>query len=105
MSESGLREIPIYRALNRPELILGCERELILMAGLLAATLIFVAMTFLSAIIGITLWFVSYALFRKMAKADPKMSKLYIKHIRYKAYYPPRSTPFAQGAEWKRGKK
>lgn len=100
-----LRQIPIYRALSRPELILGCEREPILLAGLMTAILIFVASTLLSAVIGVALWFVCFALFRKMAKADPQMSKLYIKHIRYKAYYQPRSTPFAPSALWKRGKK
>lgn len=100
-----LRQIPIYRALSRPELVMGCEREPILVAGLMAATLIFVASTLLSAVIGLVLWFICFALLRKMAKADPHMSKLYIRHIKYKSYYQPRTTPFALSATHKRGKK
>lgn len=102
---SELRSIPIYRALSRPELIAGCEREPILTAGLMAATLIFVSATILSAMIGVLLWLVCFALFRKMVKADPHMSKLYVRHIKYKNYYPAKATPFAPSAEWKRGKK
>lgn len=100
-----LRQIPIYRALNRPELIVGCEREPILVSGLIAATLVFVSATIFSAMIGVALWFVCFGLFRKMAKADPQMSKLYIRHIKYQYYYPARATPFAQSAQWKRGKR
>jgi len=32
-----------------------------------------------------------------MAKADPQMSRVYLRHIGYRAYYPPRSRP-ARGA-------
>lgn len=99
---SELRQIPIYRAFSRPNTILGCEREPLLMTGLVAATLIFVAATLPTLIIGLILWFICYGLLRKMAKADPQMSKLYIKHIRYQRYYPAHSTPFADSTIHKR---
>lgn len=102
---SQLRQIPIYRALSRPEMIMGCEREPILVAGLMVAVLVFVASTLFSAMIGLLLWIVCFALFRKMAKADPHMSKLYLRHIKYKPYYQAKSTPFAFSANKKRGKK
>lgn len=97
-----LRQIPIYRALSRSNLILGCDRELLLLSGLIAATLIFVAATVISALVGIIVWFVVFALLRKMGKADPQMRDIYRQHIRYRAYYAPRATPFARGARWER---
>ena len=97
---SGLRKIPIYRALNRSGLILGCDRELLLSSALIATTMIFVAATILSAIIGVMLWIVCFALLRKMGKADPQLRQIYLRHIKYQAYYPPRATPFAPGAIW-----
>jgi type IV secretion system protein VirB3 len=29
-----------------------------------------------------------------MAKFDPDLSKVYLRQLRYRAYYPPRSTPW-----------
>ena len=99
-----LRQIPIYRALNRSKLILGCDRELLLMSGLIVATLIFVAATIPSAVAGIAIWFIAFALLRKMGKADPQMRDIYLQHIKYRAYYPARATPFARATVWKRKK-
>lgn len=100
-----LRTIPFYRALSRPELVAGCEREPILFTGLMTFTLIVAGSTVLTLFIGILIWLICFQLLRKMGKADPYMSKIYIRHIKYRAYYPPRATPFAQGAVWARSSK
>ncbi len=97
-----LRTIPIYRAFSRPQLVMGCEREPILSAGLLSAVLIVSGSTLLTIILGVVLWLVCFSLLRKVAKSDPYMSKIYLKHIRYRPYYPPRATPFADSALWQR---
>ncbi len=103
MSES-LRRIPIHRALNRPDLLAGCERELVLVTGLITLTLIVVALNLVSAIIGIIVWIAIVGILRKMAKVDPFMSKIYLRHIQYKSFYSASSTPFAPGAIHKREK-
>jgi len=97
-----LRRIPIHRALNRPDLMAGCERELILVTGLITLTLIVVAMNWVAAITGVVLWLVCVAGLRIMAKADPYMSKIYFRHVKYKEFYPAHSTPFALRAVHKR---
>lgn len=99
-----LRRIPIHRALNRPDLLAGCERELLLLTGLITLTLVVVALNWIAAIAGIFIWTVVVAGLRAMAKADPYMSKVYLRHIKYKAFYPAHSTPFAPGATHARGK-
>lgn len=93
-----LRRIPIHRALNRPDLLAGCERELLLLTGLITLTLVVVALNWVAAITGIIIWTVVVAGLRVMAKTDPFMSKVYLRHIKYKSYYPAHSTPFALGA-------
>lgn len=98
-----LKRIPIHRSLNRPTLIAGCERELLLLTGLLAAVLVFVAMNKVTAIAGGVIWLIVIALLRQIAKADPIMSKVYLRHIRYRAFYPSHSSPYTQGAKWVRG--
>lgn len=75
---------------------MGGERELMLFTGLISATMIFVALSLQSAIIGIVVWLIFSSLIRKMAKADPVMSKIYIRQLRYKHYYMAHSTPFAK---------
>lgn len=93
-----LRRIPIHKALNRPDLLAGCERELLLVTGLITLTLVVVALNVVAAIVGLSLWVVCIGLLRSMAKADPFMSKVYIRHIKYKFYYPAHSNPFTESA-------
>jgi len=92
----SLKSIPIHSALNKPNLILGGERELMLFTGLITSTMIFVAISLQSAIIGAVVWFIFSSILRKMAKADPLMSKIYIRQLNYQHYYPAHSTPFAK---------
>ena len=43
---------------------------------------------------GIGLWFTSLYLLRLMAKADPQLRQVYLRHRRYRAFYPARSSAF-----------
>lgn len=89
-----LRRIPVYKALNKTNLTLGGERNLVLMVGLICFTLVFAAHSWPLFIIGLSTWFVSIALLRKMANEDPKMSKVYLKHIKHQKIYEPFSRPW-----------
>jgi len=44
-TENKLEAIKVHSALNKPNLLLGGERELMLMVGLFSALMIFIAMT------------------------------------------------------------
>ena len=52
-SLSGLRRNRIHRALSRPNLLMGADRELVLLTGLAAVILIFVVLTVYSALVGL----------------------------------------------------
>lgn len=90
----ALRTIPIRRAGNRHNLFMGGDRELVMFAGLLAFALIFSAQELRATLFGLALWFGTLYLCRLMAKHDPKMRQVYLRHRRYARFYPPRSTPF-----------
>jgi type IV secretion system protein VirB3 len=47
--------------LSRPNLLMGADRELVLLTGLAAAILIFVVLTWYSALFGIAIWIVVVA--------------------------------------------
>ncbi|WP_426232298.1 conjugal transfer protein TrbD [Pararhizobium sp. DWP3-4] len=96
MSEfmSGLRRNRIHRALSRPNLLMGADRELVLITGLAAVILIFVVLTVYSAIFGIAVWIVIVGALRMMAKSDPMMRQVYLRHIAYKPTYRPTTSPW-----------
>jgi type IV secretion system protein VirB3 len=96
MAEVGnkLDRARIHRALSRPTLLFGADRELVLVTGLLAVILVFVVLTMVSAILGAVIWIVVVGILRMMAKADPFLRHVYVRHIKYRTYYRPTSTPW-----------
>ena len=90
----ALRTIPIRRAGNRENLFMGGDRELVMFSGLLAFALIFSAQELRATVVGLLLWFGALFACRLMAKADPKLRFVYMRHRKYKPYYSARSTPF-----------
>lgn len=88
------RKTPFHRALHRPQQIMGGERELMLFSMLVAGGLIVSALNLVATVIGLVLWSICVYALRKMAKADPEMSKVYIRQLKYGNYYGPFSRPF-----------
>ncbi|TCL66342.1 conjugal transfer protein TrbD [Rhizobium sp. BK251] len=84
----------IHRALSRPNLLMGADRELTLITGLAAVILIFVVLTVYSALLGVSVWIVVVGVLRMMAKSDPLMRQVYVRHISYKPHYRPTASPW-----------
>ena len=91
---SNLSRSRVHRALSRPNLLMGADRELVLLTALAAVILIFVVLTWYSALFGVAFWIAIVAILRMMAKADPLMRRVYIRHISYKAFYRATSSPW-----------
>jgi len=90
----SLRRLPFHRVLHRPALFLGGERELALMTLIIAGGLAVSGMNLVSCAVGGMVWFCSIPVFRWMAKSDPQMSKVYVRQLKYRGYYPARSRPY-----------
>ncbi|WP_085034796.1 conjugal transfer protein TrbD [Ensifer aridi] len=95
-SLSALQRNRIHRALSRPNLLMGADRELVLLTGLAAVILIFVVLTVYSALFGTAVWVLIVGLLRTMAKVDPLMRQVYIRHVSYRPYYK------ATSSRWRR---
>ena len=91
---SPLARSRIHRALSRPNLMMGADRELVLLTGLAAAISAFVVLTWFSVLFGIAIWIGVVAALRMMAKADPMMRQVYVRHIGYRPSYRPTSSPW-----------
>lgn len=89
------RETSIHQSANRPHLILGGDRELVLFAGMTAVCLAFTVATWWGVLVGIIFWLAAVAVLARMGKADPLLRHVYLRHIRYKAFYPAKSSRHA----------
>lgn len=82
------RRIAIHRSLNRPHLLLGAERSLVLLTGMVTALLVFSGnISVVSIVLAVVFWTGSFWALVRMAKADPQMSRVYQRHIQYRSYY------------------
>ena len=73
----SLRRTPFHRVLHRPHLLLGGERELVMMTAFVAGALPSPRSTWWPPSSAV-LWFGCLAALRRMAKADPQMSRVYV---------------------------
>lgn len=91
MSDQTNYQVPI-RKHNRDSLLAGCDRELFLSTAVLAGALVFSSMDIRAFVFGVTLMVVVVYLLRKAGHADPKLRDVYLRHRKYRKYYPARSS-------------
>ena len=82
------REIIIHQSANRPHLLLGGDRELVLFAALMSAMLIFALVTWWGIVAGIALWIGAVAVLSRMGRFDPMLRQVYVRHVKYRSFYP-----------------
>ena len=83
------REITLHSSLTRPPLLGGAERELTLVNITLILALIFgVGIHWFSISVALFLATIGQYTLTRLAKYDPQMRGLYIRHLHYRDYYP-----------------
>ena len=87
----GPRETVFHSSINRPNLLMGGDRELVLGAAMISALFIFALMTWWSILIGVVFWPLTTSMLVQLAKADPRMRDVATRSFQYKAYYPSKS--------------
>ncbi|GAB1394112.1 conjugal transfer protein TrbD [Rhodocyclaceae bacterium] len=97
--ETEDNSIPLHRALTRPMLMLGAEREFVLMLGVLAGIFIFSLAQLWAAIVGVAIWLVGMFFLTRAGRYDPQLSKTGIRSLRFKRFYPADATPHARCKE------
>ena len=87
----ALREVVIHESANRPNQLLGGDRELVLISLLISVSLAFSLATWWGVILSVALWTTAIAVLKRMGKADPQLRQIYLRHIRYRSFYPAKS--------------
>lgn len=88
---SQLRNVVIHPAVNRPNQLLGGDRELVLSAALITATLGLSLGTWWGVVLAVLFWIGAIGALQRMGKADPQLRQVYLRHIRYRQFYPAKS--------------
>ena len=90
-----MRTVPIRQSLHRHNQVFGAEREMVMFSALIALLVGVGGMTLISGVSAGLFWICSIAVLRLMAKNDPVMSKVWVRHIKQQDYYP------ARGSRWR----
>ena len=88
MEHGGIRETAIHQSANRPVQLLGSDRELVLASALIAITVGFCLATWWGVFLGVGFWIAAVVVLRRMGKADPLLRHVYLRHVRYRPFYP-----------------
>ena len=96
MTADRPREIVIHPSANRPNQILGGDRELVLLALLISVSLAFSLATLWGGGLAVGFWIGAVAVLQRMGKADPMLRQAYMRHIRYRSLYPAKSGLFSK---------
>jgi len=68
------REVPFHESANRPQLLMGGDRELILVSAILAAMLVFAVMKWWSILGGLVLWLIAVGGSRPNGEGRPSLA-------------------------------
>jgi len=90
-SEDRPREVVIHQSANRPNQILGGDRELVLIAMLAAVSLAFSLASWWGIGLSVGFWVGAVAVLQRIGRADPMLRQIYIRHMRYREFYPAKS--------------
>ena len=86
------RILPIHQSLHRHAHVLGAERELVMTSALIALLVGVGGLTAVSIVSAVIFWLVALFALRRMAKADPIMSRVWLRHIKQQEYYPAKAS-------------
>jgi type IV secretion system protein VirB3 len=78
---------PLLQSLTKPILLLGGERENIILLACLALSLCTVGRDFLSIVLALLVWIVGIITSKLTAKTDPWATKVFLRSLLYRDFY------------------
>lgn len=88
-------DVTVHRSLTRPMLMMGGERELVLMLAMVCGIFIVSLFQLWAAITGVALWAAGVFALQRAGEKDPQLSKTFIRSLRFGKLLRAQSTPFA----------
>lgn len=98
-----VRRALIHQSLHRQNLVLGAERELAMSSALIALLVGIGGVTVISGIAAFVFWIAAIFVLRRMARADPLMSKVWMRHVKQQDLYSAKASRW-RPLEWFKAK-
>lgn len=86
------RIINVHQSLHRHSHTLGAEHDLVMLSAGVSLLVGIGGLTLISGLTATIFWIITLIFLRKMAKADPMMSKVWKRHIRQQTHYSAKSS-------------
>ena len=96
---------PVLQSMTRPILILGGERENIILLACLSLSLCTAGRDFWSFILAVLIWVVGVIASKLTAKSDPWATKIFLRSLAYQDFYAARERINTPGCVLKRSRK
>lgn len=93
------REVVIHQSANRPNQLMGGDRELVLTALLITVALAFSLGTWWGLGLAVAWWVGALGVLKRMGKADPLLRQVYMRHIRYRPFYEAKSGLYSESLQ------
>lgn len=87
----------IHPSLHRAPLVMGGEREPVMVSALIAFIVGAGGMTLVSAVTAFAFWLLALFVLRHTAKTDPQLLQVWLRHIKQQDFYAAQSSPFRRG--------
>ena len=81
---------PLFQSLTRPILMMGGERENIIICASISMMLAISGRDFLAVCLAIIVWVTGFIASKIVARIDPWATKIFIKSLQYQDFYPAR---------------
>ena len=78
---------PILQSLTRPILLLGGERENIILLACISLSLCTAGRDIVSVILAVVIWLIGIMVSKVTAKSDPWATKIFLRSILYQDFY------------------
>lgn len=78
---------PLFQSLTRPILLLGGERENIILLAYISMSLCTAGRDFLSVALALIVWFAGIIASKIGAKVDPWATKVFLRSLEYRDFY------------------
>ena len=95
------RPLTIHQSLHRHAHVLGAERELVMASALIALLVGVGGLTAVSIVSATGFWIAAVFALRHMAKADPIMSRVWLRHIKQQEFYPAKASRWRSAGGFK----
>lgn len=97
------RKIPIRQSLHRHNHVLGAERDPVLYLALACFMVAVAGMNKIGALVAVLLYISGIFILRKLAKVDPMMCRVWLRHSSQQPFYPAKASIWSVGSQdWRK---